>query len=113
MFERILTPIGKYLPPQITEDNEKALKESKPLERIERFKRVIEKFLFVVDPRQPRPMEKVLSQDFMPHPFHFRRLSEKAVAAHVEVETFIALGPGEATYDISLFNNYGADIALG
>ncbi|HEU0047868.1 MAG TPA: hypothetical protein VFQ43_09725, partial [Nitrososphaera sp.] len=102
-----------YLPPQITEDNKKALKEPEPLEGIEGFQGVIEKFLFIIDPRQPGPTEKVFSEDFMPHPFHFRRLSEKPVAAHVEVETFIALGSGEATYDVSLFNDYRADIALG
>src|SRR5207244_13598337 len=113
LFKRIITTVSKYLRPKISEDNKKALKESEPLQGIEGFQGVIEKILFVIDPRQPRPMEKVLSEEFMPHPFHFRRLSEKAVAAHVEVETFIALGPGEATYNISLFNNYRADIALG
>src|SRR2546426_5028664 len=63
--------------------------------------------------RPPRSTLFPYTTLFRSHPFDFRRFSEKTVAAHVKVETFIALGPGEATYHISFLDDDRVDIVLG
>src|SRR5262249_20441223 len=50
----------------------------------------------IVDARQPRTQQQLVAEELLPQPVHVAPLRVEAVAAHVEMETLVVLGPRDS-----------------
>jgi hypothetical protein len=57
----------------------------------------VEKLAAVVDAAQPRPSDKLISENLLPEGVDFAALGKKAVSADVETVSFVLIGPAYPT----------------
>ena len=99
--------MGENLPLQIAQRDPYRLIGADVPQRVERLQRISVEFAAIIDPAQARAQEEVVLADFMPQIVDFLHLGEEAVAANVEAETLVDLGPGDPADVIAFFENDG------